>query len=200
MMMKKTRYILLVLCLIAGLNAYSQVVDFYSSVNYGISLPMGDTKNFIKNSSFRGFSFEFGRFITDEISLGFMGAWYVFYENFPKDTYEFDNLTVTGKKYHYINAFPLMLAGRYHFRFGSQLRPYAGAGTGTYIINKTTDMGLYNDQNKNWHFGIYPEAGILFELGTEMYFNLGARYNYAFKAGGDQHSWLSFQAGITFIY
>lgn len=183
-----------------ALNANSQILDFYSSMNYGISVPMGETADYIKNTSFRGFSFEFGRFMTDDISIGFLFAWNVFYEDFPRATYEFENLRMTGKKYHYINVFPLMATGRYYFMRGAIFRPYAGAGTGAYIINKATDMGLYRDQNKNWHFGIYPEAGFIVEMGREAFFNVGARYNHAFKSGGDSHSWLSIQTGVTFIY
>ena len=93
-----------------------------------------------------------------------------------------------------------MASGRYYFMRGAILRPYAGAGAGAYIINKTTDMGLYRRQNKNWHFGLYPEAGILVQMGREAYFNLGARYNHAFKADGESHSWLGIQAGVCFVY
>ncbi len=198
--MKKIKYIIAGVCLMLALNVSSQMVDFYGSMNYGISVPMGQTADYISNTSFRGISFEFGRFLTDDISLGFLISWIAFNESFPSETYEFDNIRLTGKRYNYINAFPLMVAGRYYFMPGAIFRPYAGAGTGAYIINKTTDMGLYRDQNKNWHFGIYPEAGFIIEMGREAFFNLGVRYNHAFKAGGDSHSWLGIQAGVSFIY
>ncbi|MCK4751718.1 MAG: hypothetical protein KAT15_31900, partial [Bacteroidales bacterium] len=115
-------------------------------------------------------------------------------------TYELDNLRLYGKRYNYINAFPLMAAGRYYLRPGAALRPYVGAGLGAYIINKTTDFGLYREQNKNWHFGIYPEAGFIVQMGQEAFFNVAARYNYAFKSAGESHSWLGIQTGVTFIY
>jgi outer membrane protein W len=199
--MKNTKYIIAGLFMIMSLSGKSQMVDFYSSINYSISVPMGQTADHVSNTSFRGVSFEFGRFLTNDLSVGFLISWTVFNEEFPKDTYEFDNnFRLTGKKYNYINAFPLMAAGRYHFMPGSVFRPYAGAGIGAYIINKTTEMGVYSDENKNWHFGIYPEAGFLIEMTNEVFFNLGARYNHAFKAGGDSHSWLGIQAGVTFIY
>ena len=198
--MKKLKYILAAIYLVTAMNASSQMVDFYSSINYGIAIPMGSTADYISNPSFRGFSFEFGRFLTDDLSIGFLISWNVFYEGFERDTYEFENLRITGKKYHYINAFPLMAAGRYHFMPGSAFRPYAGAGIGAYIINRTTDMGLYRDQNKNWHFGLYPEAGFLLQMGNEAFFNVGLRYNIATKSGGESHSWLGIQTGVSFIY
>jgi outer membrane protein W len=198
--MKNIRYIVLGLSLMMAQNNISQVVDYYSSANYGIALPAGETRDFISTASFRGFSFEFGRFFTKKISVGFLFAWNVFHENYPIDTYEFDNLALTGKLYRYINAFPLMVAGRYHFMDESQFRPYLGIASGAVIINKVSDMGLYREQNKNWHFGLAPGAGFIIELGSEAFFNMGARYNHAFKSGGDTHSWLSFQTGVTFIY
>ena len=125
--MKKAKYIIAGLFIIVGLNAKSQVVDFYSTINYSISVPLGETADFVSNTSFRGVSFEFGRFINDDLSVGFLISWAVFNESLPKDTYELENnLRLTGKKYNYINAFPLMAAGRYHFMPGAAFRPYAG--------------------------------------------------------------------------
>ena len=198
--MKNIRYIVLGISLMVALNGTAQVVDYYSTVNYGISLPLGDTRDFISNPSFRGFSFEFGRFFTEETSVGFLFAWSVFNESFPRDTYEFEDLTMTGNLYRYINAFPLMAVGRYNFSPDSRFRPYLGLASGAYVINKVSDFGVHRYENKNWHFGLAPEAGLIIGIGAEASFNLGARYNHAFKSGGDSHSWLSFQAGVTFIY
>jgi opacity protein-like surface antigen len=198
--MKKLKYILAGLSMMLALNTNAQILDLYSSLNYGISVPTGETADYIGNTSFRGFSFEFGRFMNDDVTLGLLLSWNVFYEEFDRDTYEFDQVTITGKKFHYINAYPLMVTGRYYFLRGGIFRPYLGAGTGAYIINRTTDMGLYRNQNKNWHIGICPEAGAILELGREAHFNLGLRYNHAFKAGGDSHSWLGISTGVTFIY
>lgn len=199
-MMKKIRYIVLGISLMAGLNCAGQAVDYHSTVNYGISVPLGGTGDFISNTSFRGFSFEFGRFFDEEISVGFLFAWSVFNESFPRDSYEYEDLTLTGNLYRYINAFPLMAMGRYYFSPDSKFRPYVGLASGAYVINSVSDFGVHRFENKNWHFGLAPEAGIIIGMGTEAYFNLGARYNYAFKSGGDTHSWLGVQAGVTFIY
>ena len=199
-MMKNIKYIVLAISLMVAFDGAAQVVDYYSTVNYGISVPMGDTRDFISNTSFRGFSFEFGRFFTEEISVGFLFAWSVFNESFPRDTYEFEDLTLTGNLYRYINAFPLMAMGRYNFSPDSRFRPYVGLASGAYVINKVSDFGVHRYENKNWHFGLAPEAGLIIGIGTEAYLNLGARYNHAFKSGGDTHSWLSIQTGVTFIY
>jgi hypothetical protein len=198
--MRTIKYILLGISLTLALNGTAQVVDYYSTVNYAMAVPLGETGEFISNTSFRGFSFEFGRFFTQEISLGFGFAWSVFNESFPRDTYESEDITLTGNLYRYINAFPLLAIGRYHFSPDSKFRPYLGLASGAYVINKVSDFGLHRFEHKNWHFGLAPEAGLIIGIGAEAYFNLGARYNHAFKSGGDTHSWLSVQAGVTFIY
>jgi opacity protein-like surface antigen len=198
--MKNTRYFVLAVGLMVVLKGSSQALDYYSTVNYGISLPLGDTRDFISNSSFRGFSFEFGRFFDEEISLGFLFAWSVFHESYPRDTYEIEDVTLTGNLYRYINAFPLMAVGRYYFSPDSKFRPYLGLASGAYVINKVSDFGVHRYENKNWHFGLAPEAGLIVGIGAEAYINLGARYNHAFKSGEDTHSWLGLQAGVTFIY
>ena len=124
--MKSIKTIVLGLSLVIALNGNAQVVDYYSTVNYSVAVPLGDTKDFVSNPSFRGFSFEFGRFFTEEISVGFLFAWSVFNESFPRDTYELEDLTLTGNLYRYINAFPIMAVGRYHFSPDSKFRPYLG--------------------------------------------------------------------------
>ena len=198
--MKNIKYLILGSCMILSPIATAQVVDYYSTVNYAVSIPFGDTRDFISNTSFRGFSFEFGRFFTEEISLGFMFAWSVFHESFPRDTYEFEDLTLTGNLYRYINAFPLVAVGRYTFYPESRLRPYLGLASGAYVINKVTDLGVHRFEHKNWHFGLAPEAGLIIGIGAEAHVNVAARYQHAFESGGDSHSWLSLQAGISFIY
>jgi hypothetical protein len=205
--MKRVKTIIAGISLIMAFSLMSpdtkaQVLDFYGSTNYSIAIPMGSTADYISNTSFRGVSFEFGRFINDDVSAGFLFSWNVFNENFPKQVYQLENgIDLYGKRYNYINAFPLMGTGRYHFMRGAIVRPYAGGGIGAIIINRSTDMGLYRDQLKKWQFGLAPEAGIMIKIGSEANFNLGARYSYAFKSGeATSHAWLSIQAGITFIY
>lgn len=198
--MKNIKYIVLGLSLVVALNGAAQVIDYYSTVNYGVAVPLAETRDFISNPSIRGFSFEFGRFFTEEISVGILFAWSVFNESFPRNTYVFEDLTLTGKVYRYINAFPIMALGRYHFSPDSDIRPYVGLASGAYVINKVSDFGVHRYENKNWHFGLAPEAGFIVGIGAEAYINVGARYNHAFKSGGDTHSWFSFQAGVTFIY
>jgi outer membrane protein W len=198
--MKNIRYLILGISLMVTSEGMTQVVDYYSTVNYAISVPLGDTRDFISNTSFRGFSFEFGRFFTKEISLGFLFAWSVYHESFPRDTYELENLTLTGNLYRYINAFPLMAVGRYYFIPEARVRPYLGLASGTYVINRVNDLGVHRFEHKNWHFGMAPEAGLIIGIGTEAHMNMSARYNHAFESGGDTHSWLSVQAGISFIY
>jgi len=199
--MKNIKYILAGFILMMAIGANAQMVEYYSSVNYSMGISMGSTADYISKPSFRGFSFEFGRFVNDDLSVGFLVSWQVFNESFDRQTYELENnLLLNGKRYNYINAFPLMAAGRYYLMPGGAVRPYVGAGIGAYIINKTTDFGLYRDQNKNWHFGLYPEVGLTAQMGTETFFNLGAKLNQAFKSGGDSHTWITIQAGVTFMY
>jgi outer membrane protein W len=198
--MKNISKIILGMSLIVTLNGNAQVVDYYSTVNYAFGLPLGETRDFISNASFRGFSFEFGRFFTGELSFGFLFAWNVFHESLPRDTYELEDMTFTGNLYRYINAFPLLAVARYHFSPDSRFRPYLGLASGAYVVNKVSDFGLHRFEHKNWHFGLAPEAGLIIGIGDEAHVNLGVRYHHAFPSGGEVHSWLSAQTGITFVY
>ena len=95
--MKTLKFILAGILVMLAIDSNAQIMDYYSSVNYTMGIPLGSTSDYIGQASFRGASFEFGRFMNDDLSVGFLLSWSVFYEGFDTDTYTFDNLILTGK-------------------------------------------------------------------------------------------------------
>jgi len=165
-----------------------------------MSLPMGQTKDFTSRTSFRGFSFDLGKYVTDELAVDLRFSWHVFYEDLPTDSYVDGTTTITGKKYNYINSFPMTLGLKYIMNSGSHFSPYGGAGIGAYKIDERTDMGIYTDETRQWHFGAYPEIGFVYEFSYGVGLNVFARYDYAFKAGTTtSHSYLTFGIGFHFM-
>jgi hypothetical protein len=164
-----------------------------------MAIPMGNTKDFIEKFSPRGFGVEAGGWLNDNLSLGLNFSWNGFYQEFDYDTYEFGTTTLYGRMWRYTNVYPLMGVAKYYLSSSSDLEAYIGAGIGTYIINKRTDFGLYILEDKQWHFALYPEVGIIYWVSEETGLTLNARYNWAAKSGDiASQSYLGFNVGLVF--
>ncbi len=180
--MKKIKLFIAISVLLISSNSFGQF--FYSDLTYNMSVPVGNTADFISKTSFRGLTFSVGRFITDELAVDVRFTWTTFYEEVDPQTYTTDNGNgaVTGKQFRYINAYPLTTGLKYVLNTSSEFSPYFGAGLGAYSINERTDMGIYYDEINIWHFGFYPEIGFNYNFSYDFGVNLYARYEYALAA------------------
>ena len=188
---------ILFLTLFISVVAYSQGLYSFS---YTISFPTGETSDYIGKPSFRGVTFDARGFITDNISLGGLANWTVLYEHQPMASVSEGSRTVSGTSYSYINAYPILFTAHYYWTLGEKnLRIYGGTGIGVYSINKRTEAGIWYWEEKNWHFGFAPEAGILIPVGFSSFINMSLKWNYALKTDDTvNHSWFGFNIGYAF--
>ena len=114
------------------------------NLNYQISVPLGDLKDFTNETSFRGMDLEYHKFVTDRFSLGAAIGWNVFYQDKNHATGDFSfkgnkNIyTMTGNQYRYVNTVPLTAIGRYFLTDGtSAVQPFLGLGAGARWTEKT---------------------------------------------------------------
>lgn len=159
------------------------------NLNYQISVPMGDVKDFTDKASFRGFDLEYHQFLSERFSIGGAIGWNVYYQNKDNTTGNFkfsgsDNIyTITGDQYRYVNTVPLLAVGRYYFTGSSStVRPYFGLGVGTSWTEKRLEVGQFSSTISRWQFAMAPEIGMYIPVTSQFAFNLGAKYNYATKA------------------
>lgn len=159
------------------------------NLNYQISLPMNQVKDFTDKASFRGFDLEYHYFLGERFSVGAAIGWDVYYQNKDNATGNFkfsgnDNVyTITGNQYRYINTVPMLAIGRYYFTDeNSVVRPYAGLGIGTNWTEKRLEVGQFASTVSRWQFALAPEVGMYVPINDQFAFNFGARYNYATKA------------------
>jgi len=196
--MKKIKILIAVASLLITANSFGQ--GFYTNMSYDMSIPLGNTSDFISKTSFRGITFGIGQFVTENIAVDVRVSWATFYEENDFETYTNDDGTtsITGKAFRYINSFPLTVGGRYVMNPSSTLSPYFAAGLGAYSINERTDMGIWTDEVKQWHFGFYPEIGLYYNITPNVDINAFARYEYAVKTKDtDSHSYLTFGIGFS---
>jgi hypothetical protein len=205
--MKKVIYAAL-LMLLMGIPVQAQ--DAVTVVDYAISVPTSDMKEFIDTTSFRGVSVDIRKFLggDNKVSVGGRAAWHVFDSGAITETISIrtDELNgdVSGSQFRYINSFPLM--GVFHYYFGEpgNVNAYVGAGVGVYYIKQRFEIGLLATERNNWHLGFAPEFGINVPVSDSIAANINVVYNYAAATGTDVtgnetgYQYIGFNIGLGF--
>ena len=176
---------------------------WFGAMTYQVSVPLGDTKEYTDNVSWRGFGLDFRYTTSKSTSVGFILGWNVFHERTsePADIERENPGTITGTQDRYLNAFPIMI--NYFFYFGERrgIRTFIGLSAGGYIMLQRFAIGIASFQEDRWEWGVAPELGIAFPTSLEGGFLLSAKYNYALTGksvfGTDiNHSYASINAGF----
>ncbi len=202
--MKSIKILSVIALLAIGVNMTAQNK---TKLYYLMGVPMGNTKDYISKTSFRGMGFEYQYMLNDKFGVGGVLQWSTFYDSDERATYTLnDNGTmdgaINGIRYKYINTVPIYLTGTYYFTGDdAKVRPYLGLGVGTYWYEQKTDMGLFSDIYNSWHFGLVPKAGILVPISYSTSLYVGIDYNIAFKNSDlDTQNWLGISVGFDFDY
>lgn len=178
-------------------------------VSYNVSIPTANLKDYISNASWRGFSIEGRWFTARNVSFGVTLGWNIFSKKSDELIQIEDaevNGAVSGTQVRSVNVFPIV--GTVHYYTGSsrdQARFYFGTSLGMYYIRQRLEIGISSLDNNNMHFGLAPEAGVLFELSRAVTMVVKSKYNYAFSSGtslsGSNDNAVSYyEFGIGFVF
>ncbi len=192
--MKKIIWIALLMTIVTAQSALADENVF--GIAWNISVPTGDTSDFASGVSFRGATLEWRNFYTQDMAFGFNASWNVFNKSFD-GTKTDEDYALTGKSWRYVNATPLYLSWhRYLSGDRRGKRAFYGLNGGTTYIERRTELGIYQDDEKNWHLALAPEVG--YQLPWDSFLGwVAVRYNYAFKAGDvDAQQWFEFRLGF----
>jgi len=152
----------------------------FTSIQYTVGIPGGGLKNHVSKVSWRGATIEYQKEVAPSVTVGVNFAWSTFYERKDYASYTRDNATLSGIQYCYDNLFPMLVNAHYSIGTGTII-PYVGLGVGTMYDLRNTDMGIWTVEEKNWHFLVTPEAGLMFDISPGTSIKLNAKYDYAFK-------------------
>ena len=196
--MNKILYLAFLLLGASGLRAQGGLF----SMTYDLSFPMGETRDIVSKTSWRGGTLVDGRaFLSDQISLGGSFGWHVFTSK-EEGTFEAGNTTASGTLVRTINAFPLMATGHYYFGSDIEPNPYIGLGIGTTSVTTQTDFGLFTDKTNAWEFAIAPQVGVLVPINYNVHGHVKLTYHHAFQAGDARFStsYLSLGIGLAWYH
>ncbi len=198
-MNKNMRVLAAALFLTLVFSAEGRAQQWFWGMEYMVSSPMGDTKDFVSDFSWRNFGVEGRNLIRDNASVGVYFGWNVFAEK-TDSLIQFDAATtVYGTQYRYVNAFPIMATGHYYFGRRRGVRPYVGTGAGVYYAENRLEIGTGAFQTTNWHFGFMPEVGVIIPVNYNARAMFNVRYNYGFPAGGSKISYWTVGIGIGWM-
>jgi hypothetical protein len=172
-----------------------------TTLSYSVGFPVGDLSDFISNESWRGVSLDFRKMVNPNVGVGFSVGWNVFYEEFAKETYTIDNVSLTGKQWRYSNHVPMYINPTYFLKPGEDVNPFFSLGIGTIYTKRNTDMNLYTVELEAWNFALAPEVGFQYAIDEATALSVSGRLNYGFKSGeidADQ-SFFTLNVGFSFI-
>ena len=183
--------------------------QFLGVLSYSTALGNGNTGDFIGDYSYKGFQFEGRTFTNRNWTFGGTFGWNVFDQQSSELVHLEDGNDVSdiqGTQVRYVNSFPMMANGHYYFmKRKDPVRPFVGMNVGLYYISQRFQLGIFEQENNNWHFGFAPEVGLLIPVG-EVAIMANAKYNYALSAGkplgggtDNSHSYMSFNIGLVFM-
>jgi hypothetical protein len=168
-------------------------------LTYTTAAPSGTTKDYISEFSWLGITVDPGKFVRDNVSIGLSFGWTVMDEKTEEPVQLGDAVGAQGTQFRYLNVFPVMGQLQLHRMNPRGGSLYLGINAGTYFIERRTDFSVVSAVTDNWHFGLAPQAGVVFPLGYGRGHGVvDVRYNHAFEAGGDQYDWWTFSIGVAY--
>lgn len=170
---------------------------------YTISVPLGNTAEFMKKTSLRGATVDYKFHFNDVASVGVSLGWYVFFDQRDYDTYTLksETMSLSGMQNRYINSIPILVTANYFLMSGAKVSPFAGLGIGTTYNEAALVMGMYSLYVDSWHFTLAPELGARINLAPGVSGLLSGRYNVNFEnADLDTQSYIGLNIGVMWKF
>ncbi|HKW14822.1 MAG TPA: hypothetical protein VJS69_10090, partial [Candidatus Krumholzibacteria bacterium] len=147
--MKTIRTIVLAALVVACTHTAVRAQDWFGMATWNVSIPDGDTKKFVNETSFAGFGLEFRKEFKPRTTVGILGSWEVFHER-RDGTIDLGQGAITGTQDHYINSFPIMLGLHKYFGATGATQPYIGVNAGGFVLIQTLRVGLSEVEDDTW--------------------------------------------------
>jgi len=174
--------LLAIFCMLPLSNGLAQAHHWYGAATYQVSFPLGDTKDFISDPSWRGFGLDFRYTLEKNISVGFVTGWNIFYEQ-VNETQQLNTNppgAITALSNRYVNFVPVMLNAHYYMGEKGQYRPYIGLCAGGYYVDQELQIGIADVTTDSWEWGIAPELGVIIPVQRDLGLIIAAKYNFLF--------------------
>jgi opacity protein-like surface antigen len=171
----------------------------FFTMRYQVAVPVGSFRDYIQQTSWRGFNMGFRTVPTGNFAVGVDLAWQGFQERKEFDTYTFGTASVSGIQFRYQNTFQFSGQAEYFLNTGDDLMPYVSMGAGALRVRRNTTFGLFEVSEDPWQFMLKPGIGCTYYLSQNAELVLGLDYVVGFRAGDmDGQQFLGFNLGFVF--
>jgi hypothetical protein len=196
----KMRTIIAVFLFLALSSGAATADEVIGVLTYDVSFPTGDMKDFVDETSWRGFGLEGRWLMTPNITVGLAWHWNTFHRK-SSDLLEIENGHVSGNQFRVLYASPFMATAYWYPKSpldNPKFMPFIGLGAGGVWVKERLEIGIVAIEDSNWHFGLSPEVGFQYPVGYYTSLLVSGRYNYAFEAGdAPEYQWWSFSVGFA---
>jgi len=194
---------LTIVAILSIFTASAQKGEFRMTLSLAGASPLGDFKNIISKTTFRGGDALILYGINDRIGVGLNIGFQDFYEKFPRAIYKLsDGSDISAVLTNSVQTIPFIATARYNLKPGGFLQPFLSAGAGGAVIMNNQYLGEYPNEDDKVSFAVRPGAGVFipFRREGEVGANLSVNYTYIpYKQGNISNiSYLGFTIGIGF--
>ena len=153
------------------------------SINYQMSVPVGESRDFIPSMSFEGININWAYFVMDNVSVGLDLSYNNYTHKVGQRIYRPDaNTAINAAQYRYTQSIPIKVQAKYFLNpFGPNIQAYTGLGIGALSAGEHIIIQDIDVWDNNWGFLLSPEIGVLIPFGADNYWgaNITAGYNWS---------------------
>jgi hypothetical protein len=188
------------LALSVSVGAQERLQNFASLTSYVLSIPAGDTRDFVSTPSWFGLSWEGTWAVGRSTAAGVAFSVHDFnHSTFGTTTFPWG--AATGQQTRTLLVTSAMATGRWYPLAGQTLRPHLGLAAGILYSEESYRLGVSQTDRSAVHLAIAPEAGWQFPLVASVDGLVSARYtiptsNGNYIGGARSHPFATLSIGI----
>lgn len=164
-----------------GIESAGQQRELSMNINYSVAQPVGEFKDFLGNTSFRGWQANILYGFSDKISAGLSVGFQDFYEKHERKTYTTtEGGTISAVLTNSIQNLPVLAKVQYQLSVTGWIQPYAAIAAGANIITYSQYLGEFPSNTNKINFAARPELGIIVPISSrnQTSLQIGTGFNY----------------------
>lgn len=188
--MKTFRFLSFLILLSVSINVPGQNL-VKVNVSYSINIPAGNFREYIRQTSFRGYNASITYSINRKLAIGATTGFQDFYQKNPRAVYKYpDGTAISAVVSNSIQTIPILATMQYTFLPEQPIQPYGALGIGGNFIMHSQYHGQFGINRNKFGLAVRPEIGLFIPIKKygESGVNIAGAYNFMPYKEGDVKS------------